>query len=85
MLDNIYLNKRKTKYLQRLKNQNNSDTKAYILKGDFKVISEGYTLENNKYVNLSGGYTLLEGSDFRKIGKIIYINKSPLGYIIILE
>lgn len=76
----------KNTYLKPLKSKDSEENNFYLLKTDIHLVKVGYTISNNKFLSLSSGLIIMEGSPVENGQIIKSIEYNPhMGYIVELK
>ena len=67
-------------YLKKMKRLNGEESKTYVIKTDMPTIRLGYVEDKRKFIDLSGGPMIVEGSLLEEANAVVKSIDSVAGY-----
>ena len=67
-------------YLKKMKRLNGEESKTYVIKTDMPTIRLGYVEDKRKFIDLSGGPMIVEGSLLEEANAVVKSINFVVGY-----
>ena len=67
-------------YLKKMKRLNGEESKTYVIKTDMSTIRLGYVEDKRKFIDLSGGPMIVEGSLLEEANAVVKSIDCVVGY-----
>ena len=67
-------------YLKKMKRLNGEESKTYVIKTDIPTLRAGYVEDKRKFIDLSGGPMIVEGSLLEEANAVVKSIDSVAGY-----
>ena len=67
-------------YLKKMKRLNGEESKTYVIKTDMSTIRLGYVEDKRKFIDLSGGPMIVEGSLLEEANAVVKSIDFVVGY-----
>lgn len=77
---NLYSEDGTVIYLKKLKRLNGEESKTYLIKTNMPTFTVGYIEGNKKFIDLSRGPTIIEGSLLKEANAVVKSIDSIIGY-----